>query len=61
VIDEVWDERAAASHDEDAADMYAPDVLGPTVDFLTGLAPDGRVLEFAIGTGRVTIRCVNVG
>ncbi|MGE5827720.1 MAG: class I SAM-dependent DNA methyltransferase [Micromonosporaceae bacterium] len=52
---EVWDERVAASYDEHAAEMFAPDVLGPTVDFLADLAPGGRALEFAIGTGRVAI------
>lgn len=35
--------------------MFAPDVLGPTVDLLAELAGDGRALEFAIGTGRVAI------
>src|SRR4029453_13618834 len=50
---EVWDERTAASYDEHAAEMYAPEVLGPTVDFLADLASGGRALEFAIGTGRV--------
>lgn len=53
--DDVWDERAAARYDEDSAGMYTPDVLGPAVDFLADLAPGGRVLEFAIGTGRVAI------
>lgn len=35
--------------------MFAPEVLGPTVDRLVGLAGDGRALEFAIGTGRVAV------
>jgi SAM-dependent methyltransferase len=35
--------------------MFAPEVLGPTVDRLAGLAGDGRALEFAIGTGRVAV------
>lgn len=35
--------------------MFAPAVLGPTVDRLVELAAGGRVLEFAIGTGRVAI------
>jgi SAM-dependent methyltransferase len=35
--------------------MFAPDVVGPAVDRLAGLAGDGRALEFAIGTGRVAI------
>jgi SAM-dependent methyltransferase len=55
VTDEVWNESTAAAYDEVSADMYAPEVLGPTVDFLAGLAPGGRALEFAVGTGRVAI------
>ena len=35
--------------------MFAPEVLGPTVDRLVELAAGGRVLELAIGTGRVAI------
>ena len=55
MIDETWNERTAAGYDEDSADMYAPEVLVPTVDFLADLAPGGRALELAIGTGRVGI------
>ncbi|WP_084716230.1 class I SAM-dependent methyltransferase [Saccharothrix syringae] len=35
--------------------MFAPDVLGPTVDRLARLAAGGRALEFAVGTGRVAV------
>jgi SAM-dependent methyltransferase len=35
--------------------MFAPDVLGPTVDRLAELAEGGRALELAIGTGRVGV------
>ena len=52
---EVWDERTAAVYDRDAAEMFRPDVLDPTVDVLARLAGDGPVLEFAIGTGRVAV------
>lgn len=45
----------AAVYDERAAAMFAPDVLGPTVDLLVELAGGGAALEFAIGTGRVAI------
>ena len=38
-----------------APGMSSPEVLGPAVDRLAGLAGDGRALEFAIGTGRVAI------
>jgi SAM-dependent methyltransferase len=41
--------------------MYAPEVLGPTVDRLAGLAADGRALEFAIGTGRVAVALAERG
>ena len=35
--------------------MFAPEVIGPTVDRLVELAGDGRALELAIGTGRVAV------
>jgi hypothetical protein len=50
---DVWDEETAARYDEDAAEHFAPEVLGPTVDLLERLSKDGPALEFAIGTGRV--------
>lgn len=51
--DGVFDDRIARTYDEDSAGMFAPEVLGPTVDFLAELADGRRALEFAIGTGRV--------
>jgi SAM-dependent methyltransferase len=45
----------AASYDEHSAAMFAPEVLGPTVDRLAELAGGGAVLELAIGTGRVAV------
>jgi SAM-dependent methyltransferase len=53
--DEIWDSQAAESYDTPGEGMFAPEVLGPTVDRLAELAGDGRALEFAIGTGRVAI------
>ncbi|MTB72697.1 methyltransferase domain-containing protein [Arsenicicoccus sp. MKL-02] len=53
--EQLWDARAAASYDTPGTGMEAPDVLGPTVDRLADLAGDGRVLELAVGTGRVGI------
>ena len=53
--DDYFDERVAASYDEDAADMFAPARLGPTVEFLAELAGNGRALELGIGTGRVAL------
>ena len=35
---DLWDEQTAARYDSDAADMYAPDVLEPTVEFLSGVS-----------------------
>ena len=53
--DDIWDQAAAQAYDTPGTGMFAPDVLGPAVDRLAGLAGDGRALEFAIGTGRVAI------
>ena len=53
--DEIWDVDAARRYDTPGTGMFAPEVLGPTVDRLAALAGDGRALEFAIGTGRVAI------
>ncbi|WBB66819.1 class I SAM-dependent methyltransferase [Micromonospora sp. WMMD812] len=53
--EEIWDVDAAQRYDTPDAGMFAPEVLGPTVDRLAELAGDGRALEFAIGTGRVAV------
>ncbi|MGW4467566.1 class I SAM-dependent methyltransferase [Micromonospora sp. NPDC004704] len=53
--DEIWDVEAAGRYDTPGTGMFAPDVLGPTVDRLAELAGDGKALEFAIGTGRVAV------
>jgi SAM-dependent methyltransferase len=50
-----WDQHRAERYDEDAADKFSPEVVGPAVDFLADLAVDGHVLEFAIGTGRIAL------
>ena len=52
---DLWDAGSAARYDETSAEMFTPEVLGPTVDFLARLAGDGAVLELAIGTGRVGV------
>lgn len=51
----IWDVDAARRYDTPGTGMFAPEVLGPTVDRLAELAGDGRALEFAIGTGRVAV------
>lgn len=53
--EEIWDADAAARYDTPGVGMFAPDVLGPTVDRLEELAAGGRALELAIGTGRVAV------
>jgi SAM-dependent methyltransferase len=53
--DEIWDKVAAERYDTPGTGMFAPDVLGPTVDRLAELAGGGRALELAIGTGRVAV------
>lgn len=45
----------ARTYDRTVAQMFAPEVLDPAVDCLASLAGGGRVLEFAIGTGRVAL------
>jgi SAM-dependent methyltransferase len=53
--DDVWDAGAALRYDTPGVGMFAPEVLGPTVDRLVELAGGGRALELAIGTGRVAV------
>lgn len=53
--EEIWDVDAARRYDTPGTGMFAPEVLGPTVDRLAQLAGDGPVLEFAIGTGRIAV------
>lgn len=50
-----WDAETAERYDESSAEMFTPGVLDPAVDRLADLASDGPVLEFASGTGRVSI------
>ncbi len=50
-----FDAEVAERYDEGSAEMFAPAVLGPTVDLLAELAGDRPALELAVGTGRVAI------
>lgn len=59
--DEIWDDAAAQRYDTPGEGMFAPDVLGPTVDRLAELAGNGQVLEFAVGTGRVAVPLADRG
>ncbi len=53
--DDIWDAETAESYDTPGVGMFAPEVLGPTVDRLAELAGKGPALELAIGTGRVAV------
>lgn len=52
---EMWTRATADRYDAEEKEMSSAAVLGPALDFLAGLAGDGRALEFAIGTGRVGV------
>ncbi|OLR93290.1 class I SAM-dependent methyltransferase [Actinokineospora bangkokensis] len=53
--EDVWDVETARRYDTPGEGMFAPELLHATVDRLAELAGGGRVLEFAIGTGRVAV------
>jgi len=50
-----FDAHVAANYDADSADMFDPDLVGATVDFLADLAGGGAALELGIGTGRIAL------
>jgi SAM-dependent methyltransferase len=58
---DVWDEEVASRYDAATADLATDEVLQPTLDLLADLADGGRVLEFAIGTGRVGVPLMRRG
>src|SRR5438128_9110797 len=53
--DGYFGEHLAATYDEASEEMFAPEVVNPTVDFLAELAGTGRALELGIGTGRIAL------
>jgi SAM-dependent methyltransferase len=53
--DGYFNEPIAATYDESAADMFAPDAVEPAVALLAALAGEGRALELGIGTGRIAL------
>ncbi|GAB3199465.1 class I SAM-dependent methyltransferase [Nocardioides hungaricus] len=55
VSSDVWDRETAERYDADSVEMFGPEVLDPTVDFLAEVADGGPALEFAVGTGRVAV------
>jgi SAM-dependent methyltransferase len=50
-----FDGDVAERYDESSPEMFAADVLGPTVDLLAELAGGRPALELAVGTGRVAL------
>lgn len=50
-----FDGDVAIGYDAGSPEMFAPEVLGPTVDVLAELAGGQAALELAIGTGRVAL------
>ncbi|QQA42497.1 class I SAM-dependent DNA methyltransferase [Pelagovum pacificum] len=59
--EDVWDREAAEEYDTPGEGMFAPEVIGPTVETLKRLANGGPALEFAIGTGRVAVPLQDAG
>ena len=59
--EDIWDADVAERYDTPGEGMFDPAVLGPTVERLADLAGGGRVLEFAIGTGRVAVPLAQLG
>ena len=53
--DGYFGERIAATYEENSPEMFAPEEVNSTVEFLAGLAGEGRALEFGIGTGRIAL------
>jgi len=53
--DGLFDEPVAAGYDDPDDPMNAPAAIDPAVDFLVDHARGGRVLELAIGTGRIAL------
>jgi SAM-dependent methyltransferase len=45
----------AEAYDADSPEMFEPELLAATADFLAAQARGGRALEFGIGTGRVAL------
>lgn len=61
MLEDHFGERVALRYDESSSDMFRPEVLDPTVDFLAELAGNGPALELGIGTGRVALPLAKKG
>ena len=53
--------RVADRYDETSVEMFARDVVDPTVEFIAGVADGGPALELGIGTGRIALPLVRRG
>lgn len=53
--DVAFNELIASTYDNDSAEMFDPELLKATVEFLAPLAGNGAALELGIGTGRVAL------
>lgn len=52
---EMYEANDAERYDDDNAGVSTPEALDPMLDVLVDLAGSGKALEFASGTGRVTV------
>jgi hypothetical protein len=57
----IWNEKIAREYDTPGQGMFADAVVQPAVRFLEQLAGSGKVLELAVGTGRIAIPLANRG
>ncbi|MGH3546229.1 MAG: methyltransferase domain-containing protein [Mycobacteriales bacterium] len=53
--DDYFGEQVAQRYDTSEAEMFATDVIEPTVSFLADVAGNGAALELGIGTGRIAL------
>ncbi|GAA3171065.1 MULTISPECIES: class I SAM-dependent methyltransferase [Streptomyces] len=53
--DGYFGEQVAARYDDPSSEMFQPETVNRTIDFLAALAGDGRALELGIGTGRIAL------
>jgi SAM-dependent methyltransferase len=58
---ETYGERMAGVYDEHVARTRGDEEAAAAAEFLAALAPDGRMLELGIGTGRIAIPLVHRG
>ena len=53
--DNYFGEEVAGEYDDPDDPMFTGEAIDPVVDFLAGLAGEGRALELGIGTGRIAL------